>query len=582
VTRYLLIGAILSAALLPPEGRAAGPYRVAARHNAAVKMRDGTILRADVYTPADGRFPVLLQRTPYDKATRAQVSLDLAARGYVVVVQDVRGRHRSDGTWYPFANETQDGYDTVEWAASLPGSDGRVGMFGRSYGGATQLLAAIAQPPHLAGICPMLTASNYQDGWTYSGGAFQQFFNQSWVSSLARDAVSRWLDRRWSEPAGSAALPLSGYPVLELDLPRGEALTRALAPYYLDWLAHPGYDDYWKRWSIEEHYEHIRVPVLTVAAWYDIFQRGSLRNYQNLKSRNPESRHLLIAIGGHAGSGRKIGAVDFGKEAEFRENEITRQWYDYLFHGARNEFSAKPVRIFVMGRNQWREEDEWPVSRARSVRYYLHSGGRSASLKGDGALSRAVPGTESPDHYLYDPANPVPTAGGPLCCDPGKLAPGPQDQRPVELRPDVLVYSTPPFREDMEFTGPVSAELYVGSSAVDTDFTAKLVDVWPDGFAQNLTDGILRMRYRRREPSEWLKPEEVYRITIDLAATSNLFRKGHTLRLEISSSNFPRFDRNLNTEENPGEGRRFVTAKNAVYHDARRPSALQLWVVPSR
>ena len=248
-------------------------------------------------------------------------------------------------------------------------------------------------------------------------------------------------------------LPLADYPIFDLNLPQGAALTRALAPYYLDWLEHPAYDDYWKRWSIEEHYADIRVPVLTVSAWYDIFQRGSLRNYANLQSRHPENRHLAIAIGGHAGSGRKIGALDFGPAAaEFNETEITLHWYDYLFQRARNEFAGKPVRIFVMGENRWREEEEWPLARARSVRYYLHAGG---------TLTERQPEAEPPDRYVYDPADPVPTLGGPLCCDARKLPAGPRDQRPVEARPDVLVYSTPPAGEDLEVTGPVTADLFV-------------------------------------------------------------------------------------------------------------------------
>jgi putative CocE/NonD family hydrolase len=239
------------------------------------------------------------------------------------------------------------------------------------------------------------------------------------------------------------------------------------------------------------------------------------------------------------------------------------------------------VKLFVLGKNLWREEDDWPLTRARNTHFYLHSQGKANSLSGDGALSTSEPSSEHADQYVYDPADPAPTRGGPLCCDPAHLAAGAIDQRPIEARSDVLVYSTPPFKEDFEVTGPVSVELYATSSAVDTDFTAKLVDVWPNGFAQNLTEGILRARYRNSpERVEFMNPGETYKLTLDLWATSNVFLKGHKLRLEISSSNFPRFDRNLNTGEDAGRGTRWVKATNTIVHDRAHPSAVVLPVVP--
>ena len=361
------------------------------------------------------------------------------------------------------------------------------------------------------------------------------------------------------------------------------------APYFLDWLAHPSYDEYWKRWSIEDHYREITVPVLTVAAWYDIFQGGSLRNYEGIKAEGgnetaKHGQHLLVIIGGHAGSGRKIGDVDFGPAAaEFDENDATLEWYDYLFKGAQNQFARKPVRIFVMGLNQWRDEDDWPLKRARETKYFLHSSSGANSLRGDGSLSTTAPGAEHPDHYVYNPENPVPTIGGPLCCDGIHLPAGPRDQRPAESRDDVLVYSTDPFSQDFEVTGPVTLQLYAKSSAVDTDFTAKLVDVWPNGFAQNLTEGIVRARYGdSQETPELMNPEQIYKVTIDLWSTSNVFRKGHRLRLEVSSSNFPRFDRNPNTGQSPESSSRFVSATNTVLHDAEHASVLEVSVVLER
>jgi putative CocE/NonD family hydrolase len=570
---------------------AENPYAVVYERNVEVKMRDGVILRADVYRPqAEGKFPALLQRTPYDKNNGVSTGLMGAARGYVVIIQDVRGRYASDGEWYTFKHESEDGYDTVEWAAALPYSDGRVGMFGGSYVGATQMLAAIAHPPHLAGLCAVVTASNYHENWTYQGGAFEQWFGESWTTGLAENTVDRAVGGHENALDGVQALPLTTYPLFNFPASSGVPSSSSdVAPYFLDWLAHPSYDDYWKRWSIEEHFSDINVPILHIAAWYDIFQGGSLRNYVGIKTHGGETarkgQHLLVAIGGHSGSHQKVGDVDFGASAPFDERETTFRWYDYLFKGVQNEFAGKRVKIFVMGTNQWREEDDWPLARAQSAKYFLHSAGKANSGHGDGTFSQVAPKATAPkpensDQYVYNPANPVPTVGGPLCCDSGHLKPGPRDQRQVEERDDVLIYSTPPFTQDVEVTGPVMLELYAKSSAVDTDFTAKLVDVWPDGFVQNLTEGILRARYRdSNEKPELLTPGQIYKLNIDLWSTSNVFKKGHALRLEISSSNFPRFDRNLNTGESAAVGKSYVSATNTIYHDAEHPSALILPLV---
>lgn len=565
---------------------------ITTERDVTAKMRDGVTLRADVYRPkAEGRYPVLLMRTPYDKNNHwaGEFPAQAAAAGYVVIIQDVRGRYASEGEWYPFKNESTDGYDTVEWAAGLPYSNGKVGMWGGSYVGATQMLAAMAHPPHLSGICPVVTASNYHDGWTYQGGAFEQWFNESWTSGLAQDTLRRAVDGQTNAMVGATILPLTKYQLFNLAGSGPDASLKTLAPYFLDWLAHPNYDDYWKQWSIEDHYSDISVPALTTAAWYDIFQAGSLRNYVGLKAHAGsdaarKGQRLLVVIGGHAGGGRKIGDVDFGVAAEdlsIGEGTVVLAWYDYLLKGEQNELAkSKPVKIFVMGTNQWREEDDWPLTRAKSTKYFLHSGGGANSAKGDGTLSTSVPGAEKADRYIYDPGKPVPTVGGPLCCDGSHLAPGPRDQSAVETRSDLLVYSTAPMKQDLEVTGPVRLEFYANSSAVDTDFTAKLVDVGSDGFARNLTEGILRARYREsQEKASLLKPGQVYSFTLDLWSTSNVFLKGHILRLEVSSSNFPRFDRNLNTAEGAEAGEKFESATNMIFHDAEHPSALILPVV---
>ena len=569
----------------------AAQNEITVEHGVKVTMRDGVVLRADIYRPkAEGRFPVLLQRTPYNKAGGNDFGMQAAESGYVAIIQDVRGRYTSEGEWYPFQFESQDGYDTVEWAAALPYSNGKVGMWGGSYVGATQMLAAIAHPPHLAGICPVVTASNYHSNWTYQGGAFEQWFNESWTSGLAQDTLNRRIQKSTDAMLGAWKLPLSAYPLFNTagDAPALDS-PGSLAPYFLDWLSHPSFDSYWKRWSIEDHFSEINVPALHTAAWYDIFQGGSIRNYEGLKAHAAteaarRGQHLLVIIGGHAGGGRQIGDVDFGASAaEFDENKVTLEWYDYLFKNVQNHFAQKPVRIFVMGTNQWRDEDDWPLKRAHPTKYFLHSSSGANSLRGDGMLSADAPQSEPADHYLYDPANPVPTIGGPLCCDSAHLQAGPRDQRSAEARDDVLVYSTAPFTADTEVTGQITLELFAKSSAVDTDFTAKLVDVAPNGFAQNLTEGIIRARYREsQEAPELLNPGRVYKLAIDLWSTSNVFRHGHKLRLEISSSNFPRFDRNLNTGRSAQFDDHWVTATNTVLHDAEHPSALLVPLVENR
>ena len=565
-------------------------YEIQMERDVTAQMRDGVILRADVFRPrADGRFPVILQRTPYNKANYnangAPFAIRAATRGYVVILQDVRGRFASDGDWYPFRHELEDGYDTVEWAAALPYANGKVGMFGWSYLGVTQLFAALAQPPHLVCLFPVVTACDYYDEWTYRGGAFQQFFNESWASfRLAPDTLNRRVQKSANAMNRVWELPLSDFSFFET------GSVRDLAPYYFDWLQHSSYDDYWKQWSIHGRFGDIAVPCYHVGGWYDIFLNGTLRNYIGLKAHGAtasvrQGQRLLIGPWYHdtvSFRDGKAGDVSFAPQGCCNEEDEMLRWFDHTLKGAANGLDReKPVKIFVMGENVWRQEDGWPLPRAINTRFFLHSGGKANSLSGDGALSTAPPEAEPDDRFLYDPADPVRTQGGGNCCDHDHLAPGVYDQRPAENRNDVLVYSTPPLDADTEVTGPVSAELYVSSTAVDTDFTAKLVDVHPDGFARNLADGILRLRFRHSfEKAELLTPGEIYKIHIDLWATSNLFRKGHRMRLEVSSSNFPRYDRNLNTGEDLVNGARMVTASQTLYHDRDRPSALILPIVP--
>ncbi len=585
-SRRQSLGPAVFALALAASAYAQHKYPVTMEPNVAMKTRDGVVLRADIYRPdVEGKFPVILERTPYNKLTSSlRFCLRFAAEGYICIRQDVRGRFASEGDFYPWKYDAQDGYDTVEWAAALPYSNGKVGMWGGSYSGADQLLAAMAAPPHLVGIMPEVAPSDFYAHWAYQGGAFAQVKLQRWVTRMTIDTLERRLRKNYSQPWRDLKRSLMDYPLLELGTAAG------LANYYFDYLAHPAYDDYWKQVSVHERFAQIQVPALHIGAWYDPFLDGTLRSYTGIKSKGGteaarKGRRLVIMAGGHAGSGPKIGDVDFGKDSVLDTYfALTLHWYDYLLKGIDNGMgSQKPVRIFVMGKNVWRDEDDWPLARATITRFYLHSGGKANTLNGDGTLSTTPPATEPADRYVYDPADPTPTRGGTgvTGLDLVNFPPGPIDQRALQARSDVLIYTSPAFDKDTEVTGPVSLELYVSSSAVDTDFAAKLIDVWPNGFAQNLANGILRARYRNSmEKAEFMKPGQVYKLTIDLWATSNVFLAGHKLQVEIASSDFPYFDRNPNTGESPESATKQIKATNVVYHDRDHPSALIVSVVP--
>jgi len=556
-------------------------YAVTAESGVRTKMRDGVFLVADVYRPkADGKFPVLLIRTPYNRKD-AGTGVLLASNGYVVIQQDVRGRFDSGGEFIPFRNEMNDGDDTVEWAASLPYSDGRVGMFGGSYVGATQMLAAASNPPHLTAIYPYVTAAEYYEGWTYEGGALMQWFASSWASGLVIDTLQRKASALNNAGDWVKTLPVNDYRLLSVPT------ASDVAPYYRDWLAHESNDEYWKAVKVSDHYGEMKVKALHSGGWHDIFSGGSIRNFIDMQKQAPTAearsgQRLLMGPWAHAATSPegKIGDVTFGKQAALDTNGTILKWYDYVMKGAQNEFSTNAVRIFVMGDNVWRDEKEFPLARTQYTRYYLNSEKGANSLTGDGSLSLSVPKTEKSDAFEYDPANPVPTIGGRLCCG-GALPPGPSDQRPNENRSDVLVYSTPPLNQDVEVTGFITAEIFASTSAADTDFTAMLVDVDQSGYARYLADGIIRARYRNSTAKpEMIERGKLYKYTIDLWATSNVFKAGHRIRVYISSSNFPRFNRNLNTGEGNNGSTRLEKARQTIYHDAQRPSALILPVIP--
>ncbi len=576
--------------------------RIIIEKNIDIPMRDGCVLKGDLFRPDSAeKLPVLLNRTPYDKKFPLISSLTLDAiraanRGYNVVFVDCRGRFASEGVFTCFVDEGRDGYDTIEHLARQPWANGKVGTFGASYMGATQWLAAATRPPSLKAMVPSITASDYHDGWTYQGGAFSLFFNVSWTMTslgLARLMRERPTNPKAAEELGVVMESIDTMRERMDHLPLKEfPMFRAGAPYFFDWLDHPYYDDYWRALSIEERHAEIDVPTLNIGGWYDIFQGGTIRNYNGMRAQAPgaagRSAALMMGPWHHTlPLSSLVGAVDMG----FRSSPISidldgvqLDWFDHWLKGKANDAAgAPPVRIYVMGRNEWRDEKEWPLPGTEWRRYYLHSRGRANSAYGDGALATDAPGSEPPDSFLYNPLNPVPTNGGGLCCYPNSVPGGAFDQSMVEHRSDVLVYSTEALAEDVEVTGPIKLTLYASSSAPDTDFTAKLVDAGPCGFARNLTDGIIRARVRESQSSPRLmEPGKVYEFTIDMWSTSNLFKAGHRIRLEVSSSNFPRFDRNPNTGHDLFADAETQPALQTIRHDRNYASHLTLPVIPAR
>lgn len=562
--------------------------------NVAVPMRDGTRLYADVYRPAgNGPFPTLLTRTPYDKAVTgvAPFTIRAATAGYAVVIQDVRGRFESEGDFYPFVNERQDGYDTLEWLTSQSWCDGNIGMFGGSYVGMTQWQAALSGHPALKAIVPVVTAANYHDGWAYQGGAFELQFNLSWtLSVLSINAVLRANDRDVNSSAFQSLMDAIDNMVPEFDrLPLiGNPIFAEHARYYDDWVNHPTYDDFWSGLDVSRGWNTIQAASFSIGGWHDIFLGGTIANFEGMAAvAGNDGRHrLMIGPWNHGGmrTGNPIGDIDFGMRstgAVIDEGGMHLRWYDRWLRNIDNGFDNEPpVRLFVMGANRWRDAQTWPVEHTDWQDWYLHSGGTANSLDGDGTLSREIPGSEPPDAFVYNPRNPVPTHGGGLCCNNVFSLGGAWDQREIEARDDVLVYDSPPLSKPREVTGPIKVILYASSSATDTDFTAKLVDVAPCGYARNLTDGIIRARYRESMTTEsLLTPGDVVEYEIDLWATGNLFKEGHRIRVEISSSNYPRFDRNPNTGELPGRSTSMVSALQTIHHSQEYPSRIVLPVI---
>jgi putative CocE/NonD family hydrolase len=553
-----------------------------------VRMRDGVTLYADVYRPRDdGQYPVIVSRTPYstERTPSAYAAgVYLAQRGYVYVFQDVRGRHESEGNWEPFFSDEKDGYDTIEWAARQPWSNGKVAMQGGSYLGQNQWRAAQAAPKSLVTIFPMVASTSIYHDWITLNGGWRLSFNFGWGPVRQESRIMQNTGPHTLE--GVDAIHYDRM-LQHLPLSTMQQLAGRNARFYDEWLANPDYNQYWKPLNVEEVFEKITIPVHTFGGWFDIFSQGTLRGYIGMSQKGGTEKarkmsHIVIGPWGH-GASRSFGDIDFGPTADVNELDLQVRWYDYWLKGIDNGLAAEPpVKLFVMGRNEWVYEREYPLARTDYRPLYFSSGGRANSDRGDGRLTWTKPAASSVDRFSYDPAKPVPSLGGNNCCGTPTQA-GPKDQRQIEGRDDVLLYTSDVLQEELEVTGPVKVVLHASSDAVDTDFVAKLVDVHPDGKSYNMAEGIVRARYRDgvSKPS-LMKPGEVYRFEIDLVGTSIAFQKGHRIRVHVTSSHFPQFDRNPNTGATFGTSADIKVARQTVYHNAERPSHILLPVIPSR
>ncbi len=607
-------------------------HGVIVERNVMVPMQDGVQLAADIYFPAtggaraEGQYPVILERTPYNKAAPRQATKGkyFARRGYVCVFQDVRGRFQSGGEWYAFAKEAHDGYTTVEWLGEQPWSTGKIGTMGDSYAGSDQSALATLNPPHLSTMIVAVGASNYYHSSMRHNGALEARFL---IYAFRMAATSKEAE---ADPALKAAIQrvfTEEMPELirHFPLKAGSTILRHLPSYErwaIDILTHGDYDEYWKGhrgYAPSEYYdEHADIPILYWGGWYDSYARNTTESYVKLSRLKTSPQYLLMGPWMHGQYEiTSAGERDFGLESHIDYNDMKLLWFDHWLKGIRTEVADwSPIRIFTMGTGDgqrvilgspgspsdfpglinhggyWRDEPGWPLPGTQYVPYYLH---------GDGGLSQDKPasGDTSPSTYTFDPDHPVPTIGGGISAVDVFMRPGAFDQRgrpdafgshdtqPLNARRDVLTFQTPPLASDMEITGPIEMHLWASSSALDTDFTAKLIDVYPpssehpDGLAINLTDSIIRARYRNSyETPELLAPGQAYEFVFQLYPTSNIFKAGHCIRLDISSSNWPRFDVNPNTGGPLGVQQQMQVAQQAVYHDAERASHIVLSLQP--
>ncbi|WP_419162709.1 CocE/NonD family hydrolase [Candidatus Palauibacter sp.] len=576
-----------------PGGRADAPEAAALTgvrllHGLRGRVRDGVRLSADVYVPASGGpFPTIVTRTPYESGRDAFIENGIwwAQRGYAFVVQDCRGRFESEGVFHAYVPEIEDGHDTLEWVAGQAWCDGKIGMWGRSYGGLTQWLSAPLGSPHLTCMAPHVICDDHFGDCHYLGGAFQLLLSLGaaviWETNLA--AVTGPHAAHLFQNANFWA----HLPLIEMD---ERAIGRKI-PYWREWLEHPTRDDYWRPLSVTDRYHQVSAPVFQQGGWYDAYPGSCLRIQEGMAKEaataraREQSRSLIGPWSHEIPEKTTVGDVEFGPDAWVDVREEERRWFDWQLRGRDDGISEDPpVRWFTTGANRWCSGAEWPPPDTETVRWYLRSHGRAN--RDDGArLGREPPADEPPDRFDYDPRDPAPSLGGNLSSRlitthaETPMRGGPVEQAPIERRPDVLVYTSRELQRDLEVTGPIDLVLYAESSARDTDFVARLTDVDRAGRSFVLTEGILRARYRGGlSRTDLLEPNVVAEFRIQLYPMSHVFRAAHCIRLQITSSCFPRFSRNLNTGEDVGTGTRMRTARNTVLHTAAYPSHLRLRV----
>lgn len=571
----LPLGLLLTAVTLFPQDL----EKIRIDHHRAIRLRDGVTLYADVYRPdRDAKFPVIVVRTPYGVQREATGVHDnliyLARHGYAVVNTDCRGRYESEGAWDPFRTEAKDGYDIIEWAAKQPWSSGKVASQGGSYLGHVQWAAGTERPPSLVEMFPAVASTNLYANWITHGGAFRLSFNFGWgvVRMPYRIMQPQWYF------TGKDAAPELQYEKILRHLPletMDEAALHHPVKHWRDWLLHESYDAYWKAVSDEEKFSRINVPVHTQGGWFDIFLAGTINGYvgarnQGANDKTKRESRMVIGPWGH-GPSRKYGDLDFGPDADKKLYEYERLWHDFHLKGIDHGYSKiPPVQIFYMGINQWRAEENWPVPGTTYKNLYLAPGGK---------LTAETPNGDSTASYRYDPENPVPTTGGNNCCGTPTVA-GPVDQALLDPRPDILRYTSDPLTEPLTVAGPVKMKLHAATDGKDTDWFVKLIDVYPNGKAYPMAEGILRARFREGlNKVSLLEPNKVYEFTVDMVGTAVVFQPGHKIRVDVTSSNFPQFDRNPNTGDPLGKSTKMRIATQTVHQGAIHPSAIVLPVV---
>ncbi|MBV6432243.1 MAG: Cocaine esterase [Bryobacteraceae bacterium] len=552
----------------------------------AVPMRDGVKLYADVYRPRrEGRFPTIITRTPYgvQRDGMHPAVIAFARHGYAVVVQDVRGRYESAGAWDPFRNEASDGYDTVEWAARQPWSNGKVGMHGGSYLGHVQWQAATMAPPHLTAVFPVLASTSIYHNTFFHGGAFKLALAFGWGVVRMPNRIMNpqyWHTESYSPQELKYENIIWTLPLNRIDL---ESSGQKVG-FFRDWLRHQSYDGYWRAISDEERFQAVKVPAHTFGGWFDLLLGGTLNGYTGLRAKGAteaarKGAKMIVGPWGH-GASRTYGDIDFGPLAMRSLFDMELRWNDHYLKGIDNGIDREPpVELFLMGVNKWVQYEDWPVPGTRFTPLYLASGGNANSMRGDGQLQFEAPSGAEADRFVYDPDNPVPSLGGNDCCG-APFPAGPRDQRPVESRHDVLVYSSGILKEPLAIAGPVKMKLYASTDGRDTDFMIKLVDVYPDGAAYNIAEGILRARFHEGlDRIRLLEPNRVYELEIDMRGTANVFQPGHRIRVDVTSSNFPQYDRNPNTGEDLGASGTVRVARQTVFHSSAAKSHIVLPVV---